>query len=102
MTAAFASPTVPRGPFRPPTHTPTAGNEPSATSWAESYAPSLPEQPAIVATPSANDGPITRRRDPSAEFVKFLLTQWMTAFLTYEVLAATIDRRGRVLPTLGL
>lgn len=31
-----------------------------------------------------------------------LLTQWMAAFITYETLAATIDRRGRIFPTLGL
>jgi hypothetical protein len=40
--------------------------------------------------------------NPIAEFTKFVLTQWMGAFLTYEVLAATIDKKGRYLPTLGI
>lgn len=35
-------------------------------------------------------------------FTRLLLTQWMAAFFTYEVLAAAVDRKGRYLPTLGL
>ena len=33
-------------------------------------------------------------RSRGTEFIKFLLTEWMGAFITYEALAATIDRRA--------
>jgi hypothetical protein len=48
------------------------------------------------------DEAVPRRADPVVEFVRFLFTQWMAAFITYETLAATVDRKGRILPTLGL
>lgn len=46
--------------------------------------------------------PVLLRRDPAAEFVKFVMTRWMAAFVTYEVIVATLDPKGRFLPTLGL
>jgi hypothetical protein len=83
---------------------PTAGSVQYATSWAASFGPPLferPLDPSSVDAPTADD-PSRRRPDPVVEFVKLVLTQWMAAFITYEVLAARTDRRGRLLPTLGL
>jgi hypothetical protein len=34
--------------------------------------------------------------------VQLLLTQWMAAFLYFEALAAEFDRKGRLLPLLGV
>ena len=105
MTAAPASPTVRPAPFRPLPPTRSAGNGPSATSWEASSAPSVVEYTLGVTLPVAEqavDEPVPRRPDPVVEFVRFLLTQWVAAFVTYEVLAATANRKGRSLPTLGL
>jgi hypothetical protein len=36
-----------------------------------------------------------------AEFAKFILTQWIAGLITYEALAAIVDRKGRLLPAVG-
>lgn len=105
MTAALASPTARRVPFRPQTLTPTGGNGPSAASWEASSVPSVVEYTLDVTLPVAE--PVVAvdavpALNPIAEFAKLVLTQWVAAFVTYETLAATIDRKGRYLPTLGL
>jgi hypothetical protein len=46
--------------------------------------------------------PVPLLRDPAAEFVKFVMTQWVAAFVTYEVIVGSLDPKGRLLPTLGL
>ncbi len=105
MTAARASPTAPRERSRPPLPTRSVGNGRSATFWAASSAPSVVEYALDVTLPVAEPvvaGEVVPVPNPVAEFNKFLFTQWMAAFVTYEVLAATIDPKGRFLPTLGL
>ena len=105
MTAARASPTAPRERSRPPLPTRSVGNGRSSTFWEASCAPWVTEHALAVRPPApqpvvADD--MALARGPLAEFTRFLLTQWMAAFVTYEVLVATIDRKGRYLPTLGL
>jgi hypothetical protein len=105
MTAALASRTALPERSRRPLPTGIVGSEPSATSWEASFVPALVEYTLdaapSVAAPFVEDAVIPVG-NPVAEFTKFLLTQWVAAFVTYEVLAATIDRKGRFLPTLGL
>ena len=106
MTAVLASPTARRAPFRPPARTPTDGNGPFATSWEASSAPSVVERTLLDVTLPVAEPVVAEEVAPSlnpiAELTKFVLTQWMAAFVTYEVMAATIDRKGRYLPTVGL
>jgi hypothetical protein len=105
MTAALASPIAPPERSRRPTPTRIAGNGPSATSWEASSVPAFVEYTLDVAPPVAAplvEDDLMPVLNPMAEFAKFILTQWMAAFVTYEALAATIDRRGRYLPTLGI
>ena len=105
MTAALASRTAPPAQSRPPMPTVSDGSGRSATSWEASSAPSAVEYTLDVALP-VGESAVADGADPPgnaiAEFTKLLLTQWMAAFVTYEALAATIDRKGRYLPTLGL
>ncbi len=105
MTAALASPTVPLALSPPRLRTVSAGNGPFATSWAASSAPPAVERTLrdvvlAVAEPAVTQ--VVPATNQIAEFTKFVLTQWMAAFITYEALAATIDRKGRYLPTVGL
>ncbi len=104
MTAVLASATARPAPLRRPTPMPIGADAPSAASWAASFVPPPSEIPADtrpVASP-ADPGPPRLRADPGAEFVKLVLTQWMGALITYEALAATIDRRRLIIPPLGL
>jgi len=105
MTAALASPTARRVPFRPQTLTPTDGNGPSAASWAESFAPSVVEYTLDVTLPVAEPVvavDVVPARNPIAEFTNFSSRSGWQPFVTYEVMAATIDRKSRFLPTVGL
>ena len=109
MTAVLASPTAPPERSRPPMRTPIDGSGPFATFWEVSSAPPVVERAAAEASPAREPaiagGPVVAA-DAIAEFTRaftrLLLTQWMAAFFTYEVLAAAVDRKGRYLPTLGL
>ena len=105
MTAALAYPTAPHEQSPPLTRTPNVGNGQFATFWeASSVRPAVEHSTDVnlhVEAPLADDD-VGPAGNPVAEFARLLFTQWMALFVTYEALAATIDRRDRYLPTLGL
>ncbi len=95
MTAVSAYRTARPELSSPPRRSPDANNGPSeACSGASSATDAAPGAPPASIVRGIEDG------EPTLS--ELLLTQWMAWFLFYQAIAAELDRKGRVLPTLGV
>lgn len=104
MTAALASRIAPPARSLPLMPTWSGGNGPSATSSVESFAPPVAE-PLPLRSPADAEALAYDADLPAnalGALTRVVLTQWVAALVLYEVVVATLDRKGRVLPTLGI